>query len=87
MNRPQLAENSAIVNALAELKQLTAMFSGIVDPSMEPSPIPSDPLGTPANKEEPKKEPEEKVEVKEPEKKEPDVHDDGSSTVGVDMGN
>ena len=39
-NRPALAENVAIVNALAELKQLHAMFSGIVDPSCEPNPEP-----------------------------------------------
>jgi len=49
ISTPQLAENSAIVNALAELKQLTAVFSGIVDPSMEPNPNPpvsnADPLG------------------------------------------
>jgi len=38
---PQLAENTTIVNALAELKQLSAVFSGIVDPSMDPNPNPN----------------------------------------------
>ena len=36
-NRPSLAENGTIINALAELKQLHAVFSGIVDPAAEPT--------------------------------------------------